>query len=132
MILDTSFLIDLMDGDSGAVAEAERLEAEGSVQRVPARVIYELYVGVGYSDRTPDELRKIRTVIESRPIEPTTAEIAALAGRIDGRLQRDGESLSPGDLLIGATARRYGEEVLTGNPRDFGRIPDVAVRTYGD
>ena len=31
-----------------------------------------------------------------------------------------------------AKARHYGEAVLTGNPADFERIPEVDVRTYRD
>lgn len=130
MILDSSFLIDLMDGEDSAVREAGRLDSLRVEQRIPARAIYELYVGVGYSDDAFEEIDKIQSVLETRPIEPTTPEIARLAGRIDGTLQRDGEKLPPPDLVIGATARQYGEKVVTANVTDFERIPDVMVRDY--
>jgi predicted nucleic acid-binding protein len=32
-----------------------------------------------------------------------------------------------GDLLIGATALSLGYQVLTGNPRDFQRVPGLSV-----
>lgn len=130
MILDTSFLIDLMDGDEDAVREAGRLDSLRVEQRIPAQAVYELYVGVGYSEEAFQEVDKIQSVLESRPIEPTTAEIAKLAGRIDGTLQREGQRPNPADLVIGATARHYGEKVVAGTPDDFERIPDVLVRTY--
>jgi len=132
MILDTSFLIDLMESDEEAVIRASQLEEAGHTQRIPAQVVYELYVGVGYTDRSGTEVEKIQSVIETRPVEAFTPEIAKLAGRIDGALRRDGDRIAAGDIQIGATARHYGEAVLTGNPADFERIPEVDVRTYRD
>ncbi|MFB6309277.1 MAG: type II toxin-antitoxin system VapC family toxin [Haloarculaceae archaeon] len=130
MILDTSFLIDLMDGRPQAVTEARRLDESGTTQRIPAQVVYELYVGVGYTDQPREERRKIQAVLDSRPVEETTPEIAKLAGRVNGELKRAGQTVATGDMLIGTIARHYDEPVLTGTPGDFEPIPDVAVRTY--
>lgn len=130
MILETSLLIDLMDGDEDAVREAGRLDSLRVEQRIPAHVVCERYVGGGYSGEALQEVDTIQSVLESRPIEPTSVEIAKLAGRIDGTLQREGQRLHPSDLLVGATARQYGEKVVTGNPQDLERLPDVMVRSY--
>lgn len=130
MILDTSFLVDLMDGNAGAVTRAKILEGQEMKQRIPAQVVYELYVGVGYTETSQKEVEKIQSVLDHRPIEHTTPEIAKLAGRIDGTLRREGKKVAPNDIVIGATARHYGEPVLTGNADDFERIPQVEVNTY--
>jgi len=130
MILDTSFLIDLMDGDERAVSKAARIESSESPQRVPAQVVYELFVGVGYTETPESELEKIRSVIESRPVVDTTPEIAKLAGRTNGELERNGRTVSTGDVIIGATARHYDEPVVTGNSDDFDGIPGVGVERY--
>lgn len=130
MILDSSFLIDLMDSDEDAVAMASRIEGIDAVQRVPAQVVYELYVGVGYTDQSDEEVAKIERVLAARPVCETTEQIAKLAGRLDGQLRREGDSVAVGDILIGATARHYDEPVVTGNPVDFESIPGVEVSTY--
>ena len=130
MILDTSFLIDLMDGDEGAVSMATRVESSESPQRIPAQVVYELFVGVGYTETPESEREKIRSVLESRPVVDTTPEIAKLAGRTNGELKRKGKTVSTGDVIIGATARHYDEPVVTGNPEDFEVIPGVTVERY--
>jgi len=127
MILDTSFLIALMNGDAGAISAAKSLEERDVAERIPAQVVYELYVGVGYTETTADEVTKIRSVLDSRPIVETTAEIAKLAGRIDGQLRQAGNRVAPGDVIIGATARHFGEPVVTDNVADFERLPDVDV-----
>jgi predicted nucleic acid-binding protein len=130
MILDTAFLIDLMDGDEEAVSTATRIESSGSPQRIPAQVVYELFVGVGYTETPESEIEKIRSVVESRPVVDTTPEIAKLAGRTNGKLKRKGRTVSTGDVIVGATARHYDEPVVTGNPGDFEAIPGVTVERY--
>lgn len=130
MILDTSFLIDLMNGQTDAVMKADQIDSEPVVERIPAQVVYELYVGVGYTGTPETEIEKIQSIVDTRPVEETTPEIARLAGRLNGALKRDGQQVSTGDMLIGATARHYDEPVVTGNPADFEPIPDVAIERY--
>ncbi|QKY18381.1 type II toxin-antitoxin system VapC family toxin [Halorubrum sp. CBA1229] len=130
MILDSSFLIDLMNGDDAAVEAAREIEASSVPQKVPAQVVYELYVGVGYSENAAREVESIRSVLESRPVIDFTEDIAKRAGRLDGRLRREGSRIGQGDVRIAATAIRHDEPVITGNPKDFNRIPDVDVREY--
>ncbi|WP_435093162.1 type II toxin-antitoxin system VapC family toxin [Halorubrum sp. N11] len=130
MILDSSFLIDLMNGDDGAVEAATEIERSNVSQKIPTQVVYELYVGVGYSENAFRELESIRSVLQSRPVIDFTEDIAKRAGRIDGQLRREGSRIGQGDIKIAATAIRHGEPVITGNPNDFSRIPDVEVREY--
>ena len=130
MILDSSFLIDLMNGDDAAVDAARDIERSNVSQKVPAQVVYELYVGVGYSENAFREVENIRSVLESRPIIDFTEDVAKQAGRIDGQLRREGSRIGQGDIKIAATAIRHDEPVITGNPKDFNRIPDVEVREY--
>jgi len=130
MILDSSFLIDLMNGDDAAVEAAREIEASSVPQKVPAQVVYELYVGVGYSENAAREVESIRSMLESRPVIDFTEDIAKRAGRLDGRLRREGSRVGQGDVRIAATAIRHDEPVITGNPKDFNRIPDVDVREY--
>ncbi|SDY95021.1 hypothetical protein/tRNA(fMet)-specific endonuclease VapC [Halopenitus persicus] len=130
MILDSSFLIDLMNDDGAAVEAAHEIEASNMPQKVPAQVVYELYVGVGYTEDTFSEVENLRSVLDSRPIIDFTEDVAKHAGRIDGRLRREGSRIGQGDLKIAATAIRHDEPVITGNPNDFDRISEVEVREY--
>lgn len=130
MILDTSFLIDLMNSDPAALDVADEIEASGISQRIPAQAVYELYVGVGYTDTPREEQRKIEAVLSSRPIVETTVRVARKAGRIDGRLRSEGSRVDSGDLIIGAVGLLLDEPVITGNPEHFERIPDLAVENY--
>lgn len=130
MILDTSFLIDVMKGDQRALAKVDEIEADETEQVVPAMTLQELYIGVGASVMPEHERRKIEKVVETRPILATSEEIARKAGRIDGRLRKDGRRINVGDATIGATGIVREEPVLTGDPDHFGRIPGLDVVTY--
>ena len=130
MILDTSFLIDIMKGDRSALAKVDEIEADDTEQVVPAMTLQELYIGVGASEMPEHERRKIEKVVETRPILATSEEIARKAGRIDGRLRKDGRRINVGDATIGATGIVREEPVLTGDPDHFERIPGLDVVTY--
>ncbi|MFC6939829.1 type II toxin-antitoxin system VapC family toxin [Salinirubellus sp. GCM10025818] len=130
MILDTSFLIDVMNADDAALGKVDEIEADGIEQNVPAMTLQELYIGVGASDLPERERREIEYVVESRPILPTTEEIARKAGRIDGRLRKRGERIDLGDATIGVTGVVRDEPVVTGNPEQFERIPGLDVESY--
>lgn len=130
MLLDTSFLIDLMRGDSGAISTARDLEADLVQQRVSAMTLFELYYGVAKSDQATAERETVASVIESKPIVPADAAVMTKAGRIAGGLAADGEAIDDGDAIIGATAITLDEPVLTRNEADFERVDGVRVETY--
>lgn len=90
MILDSSFLLDVMDDVDAANELAVRLDEDGLIQRVPVQTIRELYYGIGYGDQPDEEVERIQAVLERRPILETTVEIVKLAGRMEGTLDREG------------------------------------------
>lgn len=47
MIVDTSFVLDVIDDVEAAVRKEEELEAEGVPLVVPSMTVLELYIGVG-------------------------------------------------------------------------------------
>ena len=130
MILDTSFLIDVMNGNAAALETVDEIESDEVPQRIPAMTLQELYIGVGMSELPEQERREIERIIEARPVVPTSAAIARKAGRIDGELRAAGEPIDIGDATIGATAVVCDEPVVTGNPDHFERISGIEVVGY--
>ena len=87
-----------------------------------------------YRAQTP-EIRQRREsflneLLTDLTVYPYTKETALLAGKIDGEQQSRGVVIPFGDLLIGATALSLGFKVLTGNLRDFQRIPGLMVMQF--
>ncbi|MBX0303975.1 type II toxin-antitoxin system VapC family toxin [Haloarcula salinisoli] len=129
MLLDTSFLIDLMNGDEGAVEKAREIEADLVQQRLSSMTLFELYYGVARATDSEGERTKIETVLESKPVHPADSAIMRKAGRRSGELLNDGDAVGDGDVIIGMTAEVVDEPVLTRNVDDFERL-GVDVETY--
>jgi len=129
VLLDTSFLIDLMDGDEGAVEKARELESDLVQQRLSAMTLFELYYGIARATDSDAERETVEDILASKPIHPADTAVMRKAGRLSGELQNDGSPVGDGDVIIGATADVVEEPVLTRNVDDFERL-DVGIETY--
>jgi hypothetical protein len=129
VLLDTAFLIDLMNGDDGAVEKARELETNLIQQRLSAMTLFELYYGAARSTQSEAEREKIENVLASKPVHPADSAVMRKAGRLSGELVNDGNAVDDGDVIIGATADVLEEPVLTRNVADFERL-GVDIEKY--
>jgi hypothetical protein len=129
VLLDTSFLIDLMNGEEGAVTTARELESNLVQQRLSAMTLFELQYGVARSNQSDAERDRVENVLASKPIHPADTAVMRKAGRLAGQLANDGNAVADGDVIIGATAEIVDEPVLTRNVADFERL-GVDIETY--
>lgn len=129
MLFDPSFLIDLMNGDEGAVEAARDLEARVVQQRVSAMTLFELYYGVARSTQSDEERETVKRVLASKPVHPADTAVMRKAGRLAGELASEGDPVGDGDVIIGATADVVDEPVLTRNVDDFDHL-GVDVERY--
>lgn len=121
MILDTSFLLDLKDGDPDAFQAASELYQQDTVQRVALPSVWELYYGVAYANSS-EERRKVENLLLMYPRVELTEELAQRGGELLANADRaaDGTSgVDYEDALIGAAAEHVQEPVLTDNIEDF-------------
>jgi len=132
MILDSSYLFDLMRNDSAAFEKGVELVERGEIQWLPTPVVAEAYYGVftSGSNRTEAELRNR---LLGYPRVDVTEEIARTAGKLLVRAREENAGMegSPGanDAYIGAMAETLDDAVLTENVTDFEKL-GVAVETY--
>ncbi|NOY28075.1 MAG: type II toxin-antitoxin system VapC family toxin [Oligoflexia bacterium] len=97
-------------------------------------VLGELFKG---AYKTPSKQRFLR-LIEDRVLPqftvlPYDTEISRIYGRLRAELERAGTPVAEADLMIAATARRFGLEVVTGNLKHFSKIPDLQIeRAFAD
>jgi predicted nucleic acid-binding protein len=129
VLLDTAFLIDLMNGDSGATEKAREIEAELVQQRLSAMTLFELYYGIARSEQSAAEREQVEQVLASKPIHPADSAVMRKAGELAGELANDGTPVDDGDVIIAATAHVLEEPVLTRNVADFERL-NVNIETY--
>ncbi len=130
MILDTTFLIDLMKEDPAAVKKLKELERDKITQNIAALTLYELYVGIMLSTKPEKEKRKVLDTLASMNILDLNAKSAAKAGEVQGKLIREGKMIDPEDAMIAGIALLNNEIVLTKNVEHFSRIRALITETY--
>lgn len=129
MILDTTFVIDVLNGDPSAERRRIELDERGDAA-VSAVSVFELVEGAYLSDRTDDELATILEFLSRLYVLPVDGEIALLAGELSAELISRGERIEAEDVLIAATAVKNDASILTRNVDHFERLEGVAVEAY--
>lgn len=130
MLLDATFLVDLVRGDPAARALLEAAEEGSEAVRVPAAALAKFWEAVERSRHPPRDLERVEAVLASAASAPFTAEHARRAGRILGRATREGHPMDPFDAMVAAAAVEADEALVTRNVRDFERVPGLRLRTY--
>mgnify|MGYP000453349460 CR=1 FL=1 len=134
MIVDTSFVLDIIDDVAAAVDKERALEAENVPLVIPTMTVLELYIGVGKVADTREGRQRIEAVFDSSPVVALTPTISRRAGRLLGQRMAeadpgDGPGIGKGDAVIAATALEREEPVLAADSH-FETIPGVALETY--
>jgi len=131
VIIDSSYLFDLMAEDPDAFSKGAELVDEGEMQWLPTSVVAEAYYGVATarSDTTEQE---IRNRLLAYPRIDVDEEIARKAGELlavaDDRVGGQA-GVGPNAAYITTMAEVLDDEVLTDNVDDFEGL-GVSVETY--
>lgn len=124
MILDSTFLFDLMAGHEGAFEKGVGLVDRGEMQWVPAPVLGEVFYGAA-TERSETTVADVRNRLLGYPRVALDEEIATTAGellaRADDRAGGD-SGIGWNDAHIAATAEELDDAVLTENVTDFERL----------
>lgn len=124
MILDASFLIDLLRDDPGAVAKLEEITERHL--RVPTLAYTEVAIGI---DPMSASGQRFESVMEDVVLLSYGAEEARRAVDIQRSLSDKGEPIGAIDAMIAGTALVQDAPVVTRNASEFRRTP-VRVSPY--
>lgn len=130
MLVDTTFIIDVMSNDKGALERAKELSAASEPLAVGTPTIFELYIGVGLSVRSSEEREKILGVLKSLTQLPLDMPSATRAGLVYAGKTKDGSKMDPADAMLAGIAIESHQHILTRNRRDFAGIPDLIAESY--
>ncbi len=125
--LETTFLVDLLNGAPAAVARGRALDEAGEPKCVTAPAASELLVGAHYLGGP--ELARATALLDSLTLLDFDLEACHEAGHIGASLIARGETIGTTDLLIAAITKRHGQRLLT-RDRGFARVQGLAVETY--
>lgn len=131
MIVDSSYLFDLMAEDPDAFAKGAELVEHGEMQWLPTPVVAEAYYGVATARSTTTE-QEVRNRLLGYPRIDVDEEIARTAGELLAEADdRSGGNagVGPNDGYIAAMADVMDDAVLTDDVDDF-EVLGVPVETY--
>jgi len=131
VILDSTYLFDLMAENPGAFETGTRLVEDGEVQWLPTPVLAETYYGAATA-RGGTTTEEVRNRLLGYPRLDVSDEVARTAGFLlaEADDSSGGNSgVGPNDAYIAAMAEIMDDAVLTKNVSDFERL-GVAVEEY--
>lgn len=128
-VADTSFFVDLLADEAGAVNKLDELVEVGEPLWTPTIALHELFYGARLHEHSEREVERIREVQAALPPLEFTAEAARIAGRLEAEMEKDGARPGRADVQIAATALAHGDAVLTRDAR-FEAIEGLRVERY--
>lgn len=127
-LLDTCFLIDLLQGDPGAVATAN----DGNRAATTTVNLYELFFGVYNAARdVPKRINEVERLIERLEVFELDEASSKLVAETMVKLHKEGHPLDALDVFtasIGITNNCT--QILTRNTKHFERISGITAVTY--
>ncbi|HMR33584.1 MAG TPA: type II toxin-antitoxin system VapC family toxin [Geminicoccaceae bacterium] len=129
-LLDTDICIALMRGRPEA--PRRRFAEIGAAAATSAIVLFELGVGVEKSDRPDFEHKRIGLLFSKLPVLPFEPDDGRAAAKVLAELERIGLRIGAYDTLIAGQAIARGLTVVTGNLREFTRVPGLKVESWLD
>lgn len=127
---DTNFLIDYLDEDRPASEDAKTLlEANSDREyRIPSVAFFEVLRG-GARLRGAAGVADLIEQLEWAAHLPLTPLAAREAALIDGELEKAGQKINLGDVLIAGTVREAGGTIVTRDSH-FEHVDGLDVRQY--
>lgn len=128
LLLDTAFLIDAERGD----ADLDELIADEDDIAIAAITVAELRVGVLLADghRRAGRAAFLEVVQSALPAVDYNLAVADAHAELLAHVRRSGTPRGAHDLIIAATARATGRDVLTADRSAFESLPGVELRLH--
>lgn len=124
-VVDSDFLIRVIRGKTDYVNKINSMKKIFFVGTTVYNA-FELYRGA-YAYAGNEELEKISRLLNELPVYSLTLSAARRAAAISVKLDRAGETLPPGDIIIAAIAIEENAVLLTDNKKHFERISQLEL-----
>lgn len=129
MILDTTFLVDVLRGDESVSERLEAVDATGT-PFVSAVTAMELHEGIRLAESSSAEREAVDGLLADVNDLPFDRDCGVRAGEINAKMIAAGEPIGEIDVMIAATALVYGYPVVTRNRDHFERVDGLEVVSY--
>ncbi len=129
VVLDTSFLVDILRNAPRAVELLVEIEGKEPAFLVAAPTIMELWEGALDSKVQEKEKARVDALLASVNVLHLDVRAAKRAAELDFELSAKGTPLELSDIMIAAIAMANGETVVT-KDSDYARVPGLKVLKY--
>lgn len=129
MILDSTFLVDVLRGTSDVSDLEADIDARGTAFASSITVM-ELYEGIHLTNASEAERSAVERLLNDLTELSFDRECAITAGRINAELVDEGNPVDETDVMIAATGLVHDQPIVTRNVDHFDRIQDLEVVTY--
>lgn len=127
-LLDTDVLVDVLRNRGDA--RSRLAEASPDDFRVSSVAVAELAYGARLARESARADLAWRSLLE--PLEVVAFGAAAAERHAELRMALRNSPIGERDLIVAATAVAHGLTVVTRNRREFGRVPGLAVESWGE
>lgn len=125
--LESNFIIDLLNGKDNAIRVYEEIkDVPLTVTAIASVALFEILRG---KEQNQDKIRRFEELRQRMAVLPFGEQEAEEASQIEKAIHQKGQTISPLDLLIGATAKTN-RAILISNDSDYQRIDGLQLRTY--
>jgi tRNA(fMet)-specific endonuclease VapC len=127
-LLDTNACIAFINGRPDKVRRHfERENSDGATVATSSVVVFELWYGVGKSQRREINARRLTTFL-SGPLDvfEFDDEDARAAGEVRATLEASGTPIGAYDVLIAGQSLRRGATLVTANAAEFSRVSGLS------
>jgi predicted nucleic acid-binding protein len=129
MILDTTFVIDLIKGRLDAITKLKELENNSIQYAITSPTVFELWSGLVSLEKSEKEKQKTISLISEQIIYFLDDKSAEEAGKIDGKLIKLGKQIEPEDCMIAGIAVKNNQALVT-KDQHFDRIEGLKIEKY--
>jgi tRNA(fMet)-specific endonuclease VapC len=127
-LLDTNIIAALAKNPSGPVSG--KISDVGQ-DAICTSIIVACEIHYGLLKKESHKLTaQMTAIMHAIDVVDLPKEVDSNYGDIRLHLERQGQPIGPNDLLIAAHARAAGLAIVTGNDREFKRVPDLKVENW--
>ena len=125
--LESNFIIDLLNGKDNAVQLYEEIKNTPlAITAIASVALFEILRG---KEQNQDKIQKFEELRQKLTVLPFGEREVVEASQIEKTIHQKGQTISPLDLFIGATAKTN-EAILISNDSDYQRIDGLQLRNY--
>ena len=129
IVLDTSFIADLLRGRESAREMLSRLDGGNESVCTTSINVLELYRGVFLSKRVDENLRILIALLDQLLVLDLNEDAYEIFGAISALLRASGEPVGDLDEAIAAIALAY-DATIVSQDQHFKRVPGLKVVEY--